>query len=371
MGVIEVLEPGLLTTIQDIGRFGYLRHGVPVSGAMDPVALRLANLLVGNAEGEGCLEVTLSGPRLRFRSSAVIAVTGADLSPRINGSPIATWGSAAVQHGDELSFGGQESGTRAYIAVAGGLDVPVVMGSKSTFMKAGIGGFEGRALKTGDMLVARLPYASTVTPEKRIPRSLVPDYDTSLPVRVILGPQNERFTEAGLGVFLGEAFTVSAQSDRMGYRLQGPKVEHVSGPDIISDGIPFGGVQVSGDGQPIVLMADRGTSGGYTKPATVISSDIGKVAQRMPGDEIRFQSVTLEEAHRALAEQESGIRNVKEYLDASVAQRRYKITVEGEPFEVDVEMARTASVAAGRVVVWGADGEVKEFPVDVVVGVGS
>ena len=368
MGVIEVIEPGLLTTVQDVGRFGYLRHGVPVSGAMDPVALRLANLLVGNPEDEACLEVTLSGPSLRFRSSAVIAVTGADLSPSINGSPIGAWGSTAVQQGDVLTFEGQESGTRAYLAVAGGLDVPMVMGSKSTFMKAGIGGFEGRALKTGDMLMTRLPSSSTGVSERRIPRSLVPSYDSSLPIRVMLGPQDDRFTEEGLGVFLGEAFMVSAQSDRMGYRLQGPKVKHVSGPDIISDGIPFGGVQVSGDGQPIVLMADRGTSGGYTKPATVISADLGKVAQRMPGDEIRFQKVTLEEAHKALAQQESGVERVKEYLEAPVSGRRYTITVDEEAFEVDVEVARTAWVAAGRAVVWGVGGEVKEFPVEVSVG---
>lgn len=368
MGVIEVIEPGLLTTVQDIGRFGYLRHGVPVSGAMDPLALRLANLLVGNAEGEACLEVTLSGPRLGFRSSAVIAVTGADLSPSINGSPVATWGSLSVRQGDVLSFGGQGSGTRAYLAVSGGLDVPVVMGSKSTFMKAGIGGFEGRALKAGDMLMTRLPDSSGGMSGRRIPRSLVPSYDAGLPIRVILGPQDDRFTEAGLGVFLGESFTVSAQSDRMGYRLQGPKVEHVSGPDIISDGIPFGGVQVSGDGQPIVLMADRGTSGGYTKPATVISADLGKVAQRMPGDEIRFRKVTLAEAHEALREQESGVERVKECLGAAVSSRRYTITVDGEAFDVDVEMARTASLATGRVVVAGMGGEAREFPVDAAVG---
>lgn len=368
MGVIEVVEPGLLTTVQDAGRFGYLRHGVPVSGAMDPVASRLANLLVGNPEGEACLEVTLSGPRLQFRSSAVIAVTGADLSPSINGSPIQTWASAAVKQGDILSFGGQQAGTRAYIAVAGGLDLPVVMGSKSTFMKAGIGGFEGRALKAGDMLMTRLPNSPPGVTERRIPRGIVPSYDPSLPIRVILGPQDDRFTEAGLGVFLGEAFTVSAQSDRMGYRLQGPKIEHVSGPDIISDGIPFGGVQVSGDGQPIVLMADRGTSGGYTKPATVISADLGRVAQRMPGDEIRFQKVTLEEAHEALKEQESGVESAREYLDVPVSQRRYTITVQGEAFDVDVQMARTARVAAGRAVVSRVGGEVKTFPVDVAVG---
>ena len=247
------------------------------------------------------------------------------------------------------------------MAVAGGLDVPVVMGSKSTFMKAGIGGFEGRALKAGDMLMTRLPDSSSGMSGRRIPRSLVPRYDASLPIRVILGPQEDRFTEAGLDTLLGEAFTVSAQSDRMGYRLQGPKVEHVSGPDIISDGIPFGGVQVSGDGQPIVLMADRGTSGGYTKPATVISADIGKVAQRMPGDEIRFRKVTLEEAHEALKEQEAGVERVREYLGAAVSSRRYTITVDGEAFDVDVEMARTAWVAAGRAVVRGEGGEVRSF----------
>ena len=150
-----------------------------------------------------------------------------------------------------------------------------------------------------------------------------PTTTLSLPIRVVLGPQDDRFTQAGLDVLFGESFTVSANSDRMGYRLQGPKVEHSDGPDIISDGIPFGGVQVSGDGQPIILMADRGTSGGYTKPATVISSDIGKVAQRMPGDEIRFQSVTLAEAHEALRSQEAAIAQAKEHLAAPISRRRF------------------------------------------------
>lgn len=360
MGVIEVIEPGLLTTVQDIGRYGYLRHGVPVSGAMDPVALRLTNILIGNDEGEACLEVTLSGPRLRFRSSTLIAIGGADLTPCLNDVPVSTWEVFVADQGDEVSFQGQRSGTRAYVAVAGGLDIPMVMGSKSTFMKAGIGGYEGRALKAGDMLVTRLPGAPSGTAGRRIPRSLIPDYATDSPIRVILGPQDDRFTQAGLDTFLGESFTVSAQSDRMGYRLQGPKIEHRDGPDIISDGIPFGGVQVSGDGQPIILLADRGTSGGYTKPATVISSDIGKVAQRMPGDEIRFQAVTLAEAHEALREQESGIGKVKGYLAAPVSQRRFKVTVEGEAFEVDVEVARTESVVAGRAVVSG-----RSFNVDI------
>ncbi len=368
MGVIDVIEPGLLTTVQDMGRYGYLRHGVPASGAMDTVALRMANILVGNPEEEACLEVTLSGPRLQLRSSAVMSVTGADLSPSLNDAPVPMWESFLAQQGDILSFGEQRSGTRAYVAVAGGLDIPMVMGSKSTFMKASIGGFKGRALEAGDMLVTRLPASYSNASGRRIPRSLIPDYEPSRPIRVVLGPQDDRFTDAGLAVLLGESFTVSANSDRMGYRLQGPKVEHVSGPDIISDGIPFGGVQVSGDGQPIILMADRGTSGGYTKPAAVISSDIGKVAQRMPGDEIRFQKVTLVEAHEALAEQESGIGKVKEYMAAPVSRRRFTITVEGEQFQVDVEMARTASLAAGSAVVSGVGGEVKAFPVDVVVG---
>ena len=364
MGVIEVIEPGLLTTVQDLGRYGYLRHGVPVSGAMDPVALQLANLLTDNQEDEACLEVTLSGPRLRFRSPTIIAITGADLSPSLNDAPAPMWESFPVQQGDVLSFGEHRSGTRAYVAVAGGLDVPVIMGSKSTFMKAGIGGFEGRALQAGDMLLTRLPLSPSEGPGRRVPRSLVPSYDPALPVRVILGPQDHAFTQAGLDVLLGEPFTVSAQSDRMGYRLQGPKVEHVSGPDIISDGIPFGGVQVSGDGQPIILMADRGTSGGYTKPAVVISADIGKVAQRMPGDEIRFQPVTLAEAHEALTAQESAMATAREYLAAPVSRRRFTITVEGEPFQVDVEMARAASVVAGRAVVAGAGEPVKTFAVD-------
>ena len=367
MGVIEVIEPGLLTTLQDMGRYGYLHHGVPASGAMDTVALRMANILTGNPEDEACLEVTLAGPRLHFHSPALVAISGADLSPSLNGSPAPMWESFLARQGDVLSFGEHRSGTRAYVAVAGGFDVPMVMGSKSTFMKAAIGGFKGRAMEAGDMLLTRLPVSSSDRSGRRIPRSLVPNYDLSLPIRVVLGPQDDRFTQAGLDVFFNASFTVSANSDRMGYRLQGPKVEHSDGPDIISDGIPFGGVQVSGDGQPIILMADRGTSGGYTKPATVISSDIGKVAQRMPGDEVRFQSVTLPEAHEALRNQEAAvIAKAKEHLKAPISRRRFTVTVEGEPFQVDVEIARSEFVAAGREQWCTGVGEAaKTFAVDI------
>ena len=365
MGVIEVIEPGLLTTLQDMGRYGYLHHGVPASGAMDTVALRMANILTGNPEDEACLEVTLAGPRLHFHSPSLIAISGADLSPSLNDAPAPMWESFLARQGDVLSFGEHRSGTRAYVAVAGGFDVPMVMGSKSTFMKAAIGGFKGRALEAGDILLTRLPVSSGDVSGRRIPRSLVPNYDPSLAIRMVLGPQDDRFTQAGLDVLFGESFTVSANSDRMGYRLQGPKVEHSDGPDIISDGIPFGGVQVSGDGQPIILMADRGTSGGYTKPATVISSDIGKVAQRKPGDEVRFQSVTLAEAHEALRSQEAVIAQAKEHLKAPISRRRFTITVEGEPFQVDVEIARSEFVAAGRAVVSGAGEQAKTFAVDI------
>ena len=181
MGVIEVIEPGLLTTVQDMGRYGYLHHGVPASGAMDTVALRMANILTGNPEDEACLEVTLAGPRLHFRSPALVAISGADLSPSLNDAPAPMWESFLARQGDVLSFGEHRSGTRAYVAVAGGFDVPMVMGSKSTFMKAAIGGFKGRALEAGDMLLTRLPVSSSDRSGRRIPRSLVPNYDPEPP----------------------------------------------------------------------------------------------------------------------------------------------------------------------------------------------
>ena len=304
MQTIEVLEPGLLTTVQDMGRHGYQRYGVPVSGSMDQFALRAANLLVGNHAGAAGLEITLIGPRLRFLADTVIAVTGADLAPVLDGQPLPMWQAIDVYRGSTLAFTAIRDGVRAYLSVTGGIDVPVVLGSRSTFTRAGIGGLDGRALAQGDALSTLEGGTTDLGRNQGMPPTRVPVYGHSHKVRVVLGPQSDAFTPQGMETFLSAAYTVSPQSDRVGYRLDGPRIEHVAGADIVSDGIPFGAVQVVGDGTPIILMADRGSTGGYTKIAAVISADIPSLAQAAPGDTVAFQSVTVEEAHQAIREQE-------------------------------------------------------------------
>ena len=333
--IFEVLEPGFLTTVQDRGRHGYQRYGVPVSGAMDLFALRAANLLVGNAEGEGALEITLLGPRLRLLENTVIAVTGADITPQLDYEELPMWQSCCVTKGSVVSFAGQRDGMRAYLAVAGGIDVPLVMGSKSTYTRASFGGLHGRALKPADVLKGVPATAGKI--ERRLPAELVPAYGHEHAVRVVLGPQNDFFTPEGVETLLKSPYTVTPQSDRMGYRLQGPAVKHKAGADIISDGIPFGAVQVAGDGMPIVLMADRGATGGYTKVATVISADLSQIAQAIPGDIIRFRAVTVQEAHEVLLQQEAIIQQISTVAPKHQAYAALQVLVNGEAYEITSE----------------------------------
>ena len=375
MGVIEVVEPGVLTTVQDLGRHGYLRLGVPASGAMDLFALRAANILAGNPEGEACLEITVLGPRLQFLSDALIVLTGADLAPELDDDPVPMWEAVAAYRGSILSFQGPREGSRSYLAVAGGFDVPVVMGSKSTYVKAGLGGFKGRSLRAGDTLLTPLPTPPLHLAGRRTPRELIPHYGHQHALRVITGPQDDAFTDTGIEAFLSSSYTITAQSDRMGYRLEGPKIAHKVGPDIISDGIPFGGIQVAGDGQPIVLMADRGTSGGYTKIATVISADLSDLAQGMPGDRVSFKSVSIEQAHEALRQQEATLSRLKELLAAPIVSRQFRIRVEGDVYNVSVEMTGMSSTgdgprasASGRVRLVSESGESRSYGVDVEAG---
>jgi biotin-dependent carboxylase-like uncharacterized protein len=298
MNVFEVLDAGGLTTVQDLGRYGFQRYGVPVSGAMDAFALRVANLLVGNAETDACLELTLAGPQLLCLADTVVAVTGGDLQPRLDDGAAPMWEAVPVAAGSVLAFRGQRTGARAYLAVAGGLDVPVVLGSRSTYLRSQIGGIEGRALQPGDALPAgRRPGPVEV---RRLPHGFLPTYIGSHTVRVVLGPQASAFTRRGVQTLLGSAYSIATESDRMGYRLEGPAVERCAPADIISDGTPAGAVQVPGSGVPIILLADRGTTGGYTKIATVISGDLPRLAQSGPGDRVFFQAVTIEEAHASL-----------------------------------------------------------------------
>ncbi|MDQ0162986.1 5-oxoprolinase subunit C family protein [Aeribacillus alveayuensis] len=295
--LFEVIKPGLLTTIQDLGRYGYQQYGIVAAGAMDSYAMRMANVLVGNDLNEGVLEATMLGPSLLCLHDAVIAICGGDLSPMVNGSPAPLWKSFLIKKGETLTFHAPKNGARAYISVSGGFDAPRVLGSKSTYLKAQLGGYNGRELQKGDILSG-----SGEMSKKNIGRSLhpqlIPIYEKNITVRVVLGPHEHMFTEKGIETFLTTTYTVTPQSDRMGYRLSGAKIEHVRTADIISDAVPLGGIQVPSSGEPIILMADRQTTGGYTRIGTIISVDLPKVAQLLPKSTIRFQKVSVAEAQQ-------------------------------------------------------------------------
>jgi len=331
---ISVIEPGLFTTVQDAGRYGYQKFGMPVAGAMDPFAFKAANRLLGNNDNGACLEVTVGGPKLAFLKETQIAITGANLQPRLNKHRLNLWESYIVARGDELDFLGAENGVRAYISVFGGIDVPLVMGSRSTYTKAGIGGFQGRELRSGDVIYSYgEPGAATVRPMCIEPEN-IPIYGSPQIIRVILGPQHTSFESHGIETFLTSEYSVSLDSDRMGYRLEGPPVNHIDGPDLISDGNACGSIQIPGNGQPIILLSDRGTSGGYTKIATVITSDLGKVAQTMPGDVLIFETVDIAAAVDSLQECENRLATTWKESPKSVL-----LKVDGEKVEIRPEYA--------------------------------
>ncbi|MBI2218274.1 MAG: biotin-dependent carboxyltransferase [Candidatus Rokubacteria bacterium] len=298
---MRVLDAGPLplTTVQDLGRPGHLRYGIPPSGPMDRLAFVAANRLVGNADGAAGLECALVGPRLEAMRPCAIAVTGADMAPTVNGERRPRWTAIALRAGDQVRLGPAKAGMRAYVAFSGGIDVPPVLGSRATYMRGQLGGLEGRALRKGDTL--RL-FDAPIPPARRVVDPPDADPGLEVTVRVVLGPEADRFTEAGVKAFLTGAYELLQQSDRMGARLRGPRIAHARGHDIISNGIALGTVQVPGDGQPIVLLVDRQSAGGYTKIATVCSFDIGRLAQQKPGRHVRFQAVDVAEAHRLLHE---------------------------------------------------------------------
>lgn len=284
---VKVLVPGPLTTVQDLGRFGYQKSGIPCSGVMDQRAYRIANELLGNCRGEAVLEHTLFGGSYLFSADTVIALTGADMTAAINGSPCPLGRPVPVRAGDILSLGMARQGCRTYLAAAGGFDVPTVLGSRSTDLKCGIGGYQGRALRAGDILkTGPAPASYEKIKENYAPQ---PEYGSDMTVRVIEGPQADYFTPQGLDTFYSAPYMVSEQSDRMGCRLNGPSIESIRGTDIVSDGVVFGSIQVTSSGHPIVLMADRQTTGGYAKIATVITEDLPLLVQARPGNIIHFK----------------------------------------------------------------------------------
>ncbi|WP_059173712.1 biotin-dependent carboxyltransferase family protein [Bacillus sp. FJAT-27445] len=298
--VFKVVRPGLQTTVQDFGRYGWQKYGVSPSGAMDPFAIRVANILVGNPPGDAVLEAAFPGPALEILSDCTIAICGADFSPELNGKPAPLWKSFQARKGQILSFGRPVSGTRAYIAVSGGLDVPVLLGSRSTYLAGGFGGVDGRSLRKGDVLSADNP--SNGIPGRSLATRLIPEYQSELMVRIIAGPHAEAFEKESFEAFFQKEYTVTTHSNRMGITLEGPKLRHREGADIFSDAVPFGGIQVPSGGQPIILMAERQPTGGYTRIATVITVDLPLLAQAAPGSVIRFKQVGVAEAQKAYFE---------------------------------------------------------------------
>lgn len=320
-----------MTTVQDLGRYGYQSQGFSVAGVMDVRSFKIANLLLDNPENEAVLEITLIGPTLEFTSATIIAITGGDFQPTINGEPAPMYTALYMNKGDVLKFGSARTGSRGYIAFSSYLDIPVVMESRCTNLKSGLGGFKGRKLEADDYIGFRikrryLPFF--------LSRKLdMDEFDqTEATLRVVMGPQDGMFSKQGIQTFLGSEYTVTNEFDRMGCRLEGPFIAPKKTSDIISDGIAFGAIQVPSHGKPIILLADRQTTGGYGKIATVASVDIPKLVQRKTDDKIHFKAITVQEAQALYVEEMKeldGLRKIihqpcKEVLDCRLVAKRLR-----------------------------------------------
>ncbi|AEC52426.1 hypothetical protein PNA2_1511 [Pyrococcus sp. NA2] len=306
--MIEIISTPSPLLIQDLGRKGYLKYGVPTSGPMDEISARLANYLVGNPDEAPLLEFTLSGPTIKFHSSAVFAIAG-DVKAYLNGIEIEPWRSYWAKRGDVLEVGKLNSGMYGYIAFAGGIECQRILGSCATYIRAGF----GRPLRPGDRL--KLGYTIlTRKAGKFLPEDLIPKYKNV--IRVVLGPNLENFTKEGIETFLTSEYTVTKESDRMGYRLDGPRIQHSEkGPDIITEPIPLGSIQVPGNGKPIVMLVDRQTTGGYAKIAVVTRVDLPSIAQKRPGENVKFKEVSVEEAQDLLRRRELIMKSIRKALN--------------------------------------------------------
>ena len=305
MASLRVITPGMLTTIQDHGRWGWQGRGVPVAGPMDPRSHRLANTLAGNEADAAVIEVTIVGPEVEFDDERIAAVSGADFEIAVDSRAVPLNAPFAVSPGSVLRFGKHHRGARAYLAIAGGIAVPPVLDSRSTHLPSGMGGLEGRPLRAGD----RLPLGKRGRESFSGGLSAVPFFvpDGRATVRILPGPQLDRFAPEALDVLQSAPFIVDAASNRMGFRLRGPTLRHARDGEMLSDATTLGALQVPAAGQPILLMADRQTTGGYPSLATVISADIGLAGQLAPGDSLSFVVSTVREAMAALIAQEQAL----------------------------------------------------------------
>ncbi len=327
---LNILRSGMLSTLQDGGRWGYQKEGILVNGPMDPLAHRIANLLVGNEENSTALEICLTGPKICFEQDHLIAITGLDVTPRINGTPVKLWRPLWVRKKSILEFGALMGGRFAYLAVAGSFHLPAVLGSTATYLQAGLGGHEGRALQAGDQLLcpgvpdqdffflqqgmASSNHLSFVQATWSPSPALFPKYESPAVLRVMYGPEWDLFSTESQQAFLAGAYTVSRQSDRMGYRLQGPALSLSRPVELLSSAVTFGTVQVPVNGQPIVLMADHQTTGGYPRIAQVATVDLPKLAQLHPAKKTQFRAITLHEAQQLYLAQEQHLERLKAVL---------------------------------------------------------
>jgi antagonist of KipI len=298
----------MFTTVQDMGRYHYLRYGVPISGAMDVFSLVAADDLVGNDPNDACLEITLIGPELEALTETQIAITGGTVSPKINGRSASMWETLEICKGDVVSFGRMESGCRSYLSVRGGINASLVLGSRSTFVRGGFGGIGGRQLKTGDTIDGF--DASPLEAEYSMPEELRPQLTGGYEVHVVLGPQADMFTEKGMSTFLSNPYRVTLDADRMGYRLEGPTIEHKGKADIVSDALLPGAVQVPRNGKPILIMRDAQTTGGYPKIAAAMTPDVSLLGQARPNDILEFSKITVQQAQEKTREYHKLLNNL-------------------------------------------------------------
>jgi len=320
---VKVLNAGLLTTIQDIGRYGSQKYGVIVSGAMDSYSLRLANILVGNMENEAVLEITLYGTTLQFEEDALIAITGGDFQTTIDGIIAPLWRSVLIKKNAIVKFNSAIKGSRAYIAFAGGINTPIIMDSKSTYLRAKIGGLEGRAIQKGDIItfgemtnyskklfqqIEKHPFNWSINFSELI------NFNQNQVIQILKGTEFHRFDKESQRILFEKSYFLTVQSDRMGYRLEGPPLSLSESFELLSEGVTFGTIQIPTSGQPIILMADRQTTGGYPKIGQVITADLPSLAQLQPTATIRFKEVTILEAENLLIKKEKFIHNIKKAI---------------------------------------------------------
>lgn len=308
--VCKMIKPGMFSTVQDLGRIGYQKDGIIVSGAMDTYSFQLANLLVGNDRNDPALEITVIGPVIEFLVDTQIAITGAETTVLLDDEKIHLWKSYRVKKGQILKFLPATNGVRLYLAIAGGIVVPKVLNSAATYVAGKLGGFQGRKLEKGDILLGKVdPYIPKY--ERFLCKKYIPNIRDKSIIRVIKGPEFTQFTDESVQHFFQSYYEITETADRMGYRLFGKQLTRKVKRNMISDAVTFGTIQVPEDGQPIILMADRQTTGGYDRIANVISVDLPKLAQLAPRSQIRFQEVSLQKAQKLFLQQEKLIRSIE------------------------------------------------------------